>query len=169
MMFAITHKPRFRPGDLFTIFIILVLAAALIIASEWVLRASVLILVLGSVGLVVAIAQLIVDVFYRKPEAPRSGPQYDIPSFDEADSKLVSRGSLEMWAWLFGLLAIIPIVGMPVALCLFVLVYSKLYGASWLIAILLTLMIGGFIWGVYIQLMHVYWPDSILGRYIEGL
>src|SRR3546814_9366280 len=63
------HRPRPRPADLFTLFIIVVLAAALIIASEWVLRASVLVLVLGSVGLAAAIAQLIADVFYRAPRS----------------------------------------------------------------------------------------------------
>ena len=168
-MMISAHRPRPRPADLFTLFIIVVLAAALIIASEWVLRASVLVLVLGSVGLVAAIAQLIADVFFRAPETPRSGPQYDIPAFDEADSKLASRGSLEMWAWLFGLLAVIPIIGMPIALCLFVLVYARLYGASWLIALFLTVLIGGFIYGIYVQLMHVYWPDSLLGHYIEGI
>ena len=43
-----------RVSDLFTVFIIVVLAAAVYIASGWTLRASIIILVLGSIGVVLA-------------------------------------------------------------------------------------------------------------------
>ena len=40
-------------------------------------------------------------------------------------------GSLEIWAWLWGLFLAIHLIGMPIALPLFVFLYTKLYGGSW--------------------------------------
>ncbi len=166
---TIAGRLRFRTSDLFTVFIIALIAGALIMASEWTLRASVLILVLGSGGLVLAIAQLFVDTFHRAPDKPVSGPQYEVPSFDEADPSMISKSTLEIWLWMVGLVCAIPIIGMPIALTLFVLLYCKIYGASWLVSLFSAGLVAVFIWGIYIRLMHVYWPDSLLGRYIEGI
>ena len=45
---------KFKPGDLFTIAIIAVLIAAVVAASEWVLRASIIVLALGIIAGIVA-------------------------------------------------------------------------------------------------------------------
>ena len=42
---------RFRLTDLFSVFVLVVLIAAVAIASQWVLRASIIILVLGGIGI----------------------------------------------------------------------------------------------------------------------
>lgn len=155
---------RFRASDLFTVFIILVLAGAVIVASGWVLRASIIILVLGSIGVVLATAQLAVDVFMRREARPAPNLKFELPMFDAPEPGAALKGSLEIWAWLLGLLAAIPLFGLPLALPLFVLVYTRFYGASWWLAALLTALIGGFIVGIYNEIMHVYWPDSVLGN-----
>lgn len=166
---TIAGRFRFKTSDLFTVFIIAAIATAVIVASEWTLRASVLILVLGSAGLLLAIAQLFVDTYHRAPDKVVSGPQFEVPSFDDADPKLLTKSTLEIWLWLVGLVCAIPIIGMPIALTLFVLVYCKIYGGSWLVSLFSAGLVALFIWGIYIHLMHVYWPDSLLGRYIDGI
>jgi hypothetical protein len=166
---TIAGRFRFKTSDLFTVFIIAMIATALIMASEWTLRASVLILVLGSAGLVLALAQLFIDTFHRKADMPEAVPQFEVPSFDDVDPKMLGKSTLEIWAWLVGLVCAIPIIGMPIALTLFVVVYCKVYGGSWLVSLFSAGLVALFIWGVYIHLMHVYWPDSLLGRYIDGI
>ncbi|MDX1484291.1 MAG: hypothetical protein R3229_07405 [Alphaproteobacteria bacterium] len=155
---------RFRPSDLFTVFVIFVLVGAVAVASQWVLRASIIILVLGSIGAVLATAQLLMDCFLRDraAEAP-ARPTMELPSFEDKDPKATLWGTFEIWGWLLGMLVLIRITGLDLALPLFVLIYAKFYGASWRLAILLTLMIGAFIFGVYEQIMHVYWPESVFG------
>ncbi|MEE8283823.1 MAG: hypothetical protein V3R63_02405, partial [Alphaproteobacteria bacterium] len=71
---------RFKPSDLFTVFIILVLGAAVAVASQWELRASIIILFLGSFGVVLATAQLAIDCLPRKrvTTAP-SRPTMELP------------------------------------------------------------------------------------------
>ncbi len=160
---------RFRAADLFTVFVIFVLGGAVIWASHWPLRASIIILALGSLGVVMATAQLLLDMF-RREAVGRSArkPTYELPGFDERDVRLQVRGVLEIWAWMIGLVLAVPIVGLPVAVPLFVLTYALFYGADWKVAVLLTALISAFIFGVYNQIMHVYWPDSLLGDWLGG-
>lgn len=153
---------RLKPADYFTIFIIVVFAVALVEASEWVLRASILVLVLGSVGLVLGITQLALDMRRRQKQMVSTAPVYETPSFDDADPKLVSRNSLIIWGWLVGLVLAVPIVGLPVALTGFVFIYAWKYGASWWLAAILATLNAMFIYGIYVRLMHVYWPWSLL-------
>ena len=43
-------------------------------------------------------------------------------------------GSLEIWAWLWGLFFAVHLIGFPIALPLFVFLYIKWYGGSWVTA-----------------------------------
>ena len=159
---------KFKPGDLFTIVIIAVLIAAVVAASEWVLRASIIVLALGGIGIVLATAQLLIDVLTRTSATPRQTPKYELPTFDQIDPRVTLWGSLEIWGWLIGLVIVIKIIGLPLAMPLFVLSYAKFYGASWRLSTLLALMIAAFVFGVYQQIMHVYWPESLLGDLLAG-
>jgi len=58
-------------------------------------------------------------------------------------------GRFEVWAWLWGLLFTIHLVGFPIALPLFVLLYLRSYGGSWLTVTILTAVTGSFLYGVY--------------------
>jgi hypothetical protein len=155
---------RFKPADLFTLFVIFVLVGAVAIASQWILRASIIILVLGSLGAVFATAQLVMDLFLRERAAATTGrPTMELPTFEDTDPKSTLRGTFEIWGWLLGLVVLIRIIGLDLALPLFVLVYAKFYGASWRLSAILAAMIAAFIFGIYDQIMHVYWPESVFG------
>ncbi len=155
---------RFKPSDLFTVFIILVLAAAVAVASQWVLRASIIILFLGSLGVVLATAQLAIDCLPRKRvTAAPSRPTMELPIFEDKNPKETLRGTFEIWGWLVGMLVLIRIIGLDLALPVFVFAYARFYGASWRLCAILALMIAAFIFGIYDQIMHVYWPESVLG------
>ncbi len=72
-----------------------VLAAALINAWSWPLRASIIILVLGSIGLILVVAQFVLD-YGRADGDVSSKLDYEIPSFDDTDSKTIHRGDMEI-------------------------------------------------------------------------
>ena len=150
-----------RARDLFTVFISLVVLGALIISWDWPLRASIIILVLGTIGLVMVSLQLFLD-YRRKDSGDKEKLAFEIPSIEELDSKAARRGTLEIWGWLFGLMIAIRLFGLPFTLPVFVFAYSKVYGASWLISIMLAAFIAGFEFGVYEQIVHVYWPDPLI-------
>jgi hypothetical protein len=145
---------------LFTSFIGLVIIVALFISLDWPVRASIVILLLGSIGIVLTATQLVFDFKVLRGDRQRA----EKPTFEVAALEHQGRwGSLEIWAWLWGLFFAIHLIGMPIALPLFVFLYVKLYGGGWATALILAGGTWGFLYGVFEQLLHVPWPQPWLG------
>ena len=155
---------RSKEQVLFTALIALVILGALFIAKDWPIRASIIILLLGGIGVILAALQLTMDF-----KASRAGAaQITRPTFEVQSIEHQGRwGSFEIWAWLWGLFFTIHLIGFPVALPLFVFLYVKLYGGGWITSVLLTTLTWGFLYGVYDYLLSVPWPEpwivSLLG------
>jgi hypothetical protein len=140
---------------LFTAFVGLVILGALFVAKDWPIRASIIILLLGSIGVLLALLQLRLDFRAARIE----GAKILRPTFEVQAIEHQGRwGSLEIWAWLWGLFFAIHLIGFPIALPLFVFLYVKLYGGSWRTAVLLTAITWGFLYGIYDNLLSVPWP-----------
>ena len=145
---------------LFTSFVALVMLAALFVAQDWPIRAAIIIFLLGGVGVVLALIQLTIDFkAARAKDAKALRPTFEV----EAIQHQGRWGSLEIWAWLWGLFFAIHLIGMPIALPLFVFLYVKLYGGGWATALILAGGTWGFLYGVFEQLLHVPWPQPWLG------
>lgn len=145
--------------SLFTLFILLLLSWAIYVAKDWSLRASIIILVLGSVGVVLTLVQLIIDVV---PKWAALGEPEGI-AFDAPALKSESRwGNLEIWGWILGLYAAIHLIGFPAAVPLFVFAYAMTYGASWRLSLTLAAVGWGFVYSLFEKILHVPWPESLL-------
>jgi len=143
----------------FTAFMGLVVGGALFIAMHWPVRASIVILFLGSIGVVLALAQLLGDLkALNAGVQPAARPTYETAALEHEGR----WGSLEIWAWLWGLFLAIHLIGFEAALPLFVFFYCKLYGGGWLTAILLAGGTWGFLYGVFEEVLHVPWPEPWL-------
>jgi hypothetical protein len=143
----------------FTSFIGVVILAALFVAKDWPIRASIVVLLLGSIGVVLTAIQLILDFKTAREEVATIGR----PSFEVTALEHQGRwGSLEIWAWLWGLFFGIHLIGMPIALPLFVFLYTKFYGGSWTTALILAAGTWGFLYVVFEQVLHVPWPKPWL-------
>ena len=150
-------NPRTKlEGLLFTLFICVVMAAALWFARDWPIRASIGVLVLGSIGVVLALWQLGLDA--RKSAASVQRSQFEMP-LAESESKW---GNVEIWSWIVGFYVSITTVGFPIAVPLFVIAYSKFYGASWLLATALGAIAWSFVYGVFEKILHVPWPTPLI-------
>ncbi|MGH7833755.1 MAG: tripartite tricarboxylate transporter TctB family protein [Candidatus Binatia bacterium] len=144
---------------LFSSFVGLVILTALLVAEDWPIRASIVILLLGSIGIVLAVAQVIGDFkTLRRASALPARPTYETPSLEHQGR----WGSLEIWAWLWGLFFGVHLIGFLAALPLFVFLYVKIYGGRWMTACLLTAVTWGFLYGVFEQILHVPWPPPLL-------
>ena len=153
---------RAKEQIFFTSFIGLVMITALCVAADWPVRASIIILLLGSVGVVLVIAQLRLDFKAARAE----GAKILRPTFEVQAIEHQGRwGSLEIWAWLWGLFFAIHLIGFPIALPSFVFLYVKLYGGRWLTAIVLTAVTWGFLYGIYDNVLSVPWPKPWIGLF----
>jgi hypothetical protein len=145
---------------LFTSFVGFLIIAALWVAKDWPIRASIIILLLGGIGTILTIVQLTLDI------KAVCGKDLKVvrPTFDTQAIEHEGRwGSLEIWAWLWGLFFAIHLIGFPIALPLFVFLYIKLYGGGWPTAVILTAVTWGFLYGIYDYLLNVPWPKPWLG------
>ena len=144
---------------LFTLFILLLLSWAVYVAWEWSLRASIIVLVLGSVGVVLVLVQLIFDIV---PKWAGSVEPEEI-AFDAPALKPEGRwGNVEIWGWILGFYMAIHLIGFPAAVPLFVFAYAKIYGASWRLSLILAAVGWGFLYGLFEEILHVPWPESLL-------
>ena len=143
-------------GLLFTLFIGAVMAAALWFARDWPIRASIGVLVLGSIGVVLAIWQFALDAGRTSASVERS--QFEMP-LAESETKW---GNVEIWCWILGFYLLIVTIGFPIAVPLFVLVYSKFYGAGWALSLMLSAIAWGFVYGIFEKILHVPWPTPLL-------
>jgi hypothetical protein len=143
---------------LFSLFVLLVLVGAVVVAWDWTLRASIIVLVLGGIGIVLALFQTIAE--FRPARAPKASGGM---TFDTPQAVVSGRwGNLEIWAWILGFYAAIHLIGFLAAAPLFVFSYSKIYGARWPVSLGLTLLSWGFAYAIFERVMHVPWPKAIL-------
>lgn len=148
----------------FTGFIGFIMLAALFVAKDWPIRASIIIVLLGGVGVILLAIQLAFDIKAIRTE----GSQITRPTFEVHAIEHHGRwGSLEIWAWLWGLFFAIHLLGFPIALPLFVLLYVKLNGGGWLTSVLLTALTWGFLYGIYDRLLSVPWPKPWLASLLR--
>jgi hypothetical protein len=143
----------------FTLVLGLVPVMALVMAKEWPVRASIVVLFLGSLGVILGLVQLLLD--FKAVRSGAAAPQR--PTFDTEAMQHEGRwGSLEIWGWLAGLFAAVHLIGFLAALPLFVFLYAKVYGARWATALILGGATFGFLYGVFEQILHVPWPKPLL-------
>ena len=155
---------RSKEQIFFTGFIGLVMLAALFVSKDWPIRASIIILLLGGVGVILVGIQLAMDIkAARAADAQIARPTFEVRAIEHEGR----WGSLEIWGWLWGLFFAIHLIGFPIALPLFVFLYVKLYGGSWLTAVLLTALTSGFLYGIYERLLSVPWPKPWLASLLR--
>ena len=148
-------------GLLFTLFVSAVMLSALWFARDWPIRASIGVYALGGIGVVLAIWQIVLDA--RRPDGPQARSQFELPTAD-GDSEW---GNVEIWSWIIGFYLLIVTVGFPIAVPLFVLAYSKFYGAGWRLGIALSSIAWGFVYGVFEKILHVPWPTPLITSLFE--
>jgi len=148
---------------LFTLFIGIVLAGAIQVSLEWPVRASIIILVLGTIGSALVIAQLVSDIRNAVSGKSSEALTMEAPAV-ESNSRW---GNLEIWSWILGFFAAIHIVGFLAAVPLFVFAYIKSYGGGWLLSVALGAMSGGFVYFLFDVLLHVPWPEPLIVSFIS--
>lgn len=143
-------------GLLFTLFIGAVMASAVWVALPWPLRASIGVLVLGSLGVLLAVWQLVLELRIKDGAQQRSQLETPIAT---AENKW---GNVEIWSWIVGFYLLIVLIGFMIAVPIFVLAYSKFYGARWPLAVGLSTVAWGFVYGVFEKILHVPWPTPLI-------
>lgn len=163
---AETETPRRRPGEIaFWAVLGLAFAAAFATALEWKLAARLMPQAAALVGLVVVGAAALGRARVAAPAG--HGALHD-PLAKLAAATLYGRAGGE-FLWLGLLLALVAGIGMLPAILLFMLVRLTLGGGGWRPALLITVPLGLGMYLLFVKLLHLPWPDSVLGDVFPAL
>ena len=150
---------RFRPRSFFTLLIIVVLGFGIVKALSWPLRASILVLTIGSTCWLLAVIQLFVELRPHH-EAVSSGMDIELT----ADQELANAPlrALDIWLWLIGLIIGIWLLGLFIIVPLWTFLYAFRHGSRWWLALILAVICLGFLWGFLDQVLHMPFPQAVL-------
>jgi TctA family transporter len=175
--------PRLRPEYLFTVFIIGVLGTMVYFATDWGFSAKIVPLVVGTIGLTVAILSLLNEVF-RKPTAEvqlglAAQAQQEVSQRIHMDltsdtahlpvHTIVTRAA-RFFAYLVAFMAVMAVIGLVPTVAVFVVVFMRLEGQerwSLVIPYAAVLVIG--ISVVFDYFMAIPWPPTLIGAWFPEL
>ncbi len=158
---------------LFDAFFLVLLAAAVATAWQWPFATGLFPLTIAVPVVVVALAQLVMDAFL-KGDADEGNKQRerirDIEVDRSVPASLVARRAGGFYLCALGFLAAILLIGFTPAVPLFLVLYLRLISqAGWIVTLALTGLLTGLVLGVFDAILHVPWPDPLLGPVIESL
>jgi hypothetical protein len=174
------QAPVFRLSQLFTIFVIVVVACALMAATGWGFKAQIVPVIVGCVAFVAASLSLFNDMC-RKPDDDK------VDSIADKEQKQVEQkihmdmtsdtGHLELetiirrailfFSYLITFMFFMWVMGLiPTALC-FVIIFMRVEGPErWnLVLIYATCVVVG-VYVAFDQFMAVPWPQTLIGTYL---
>jgi len=139
------------------VLIMLVSGYGIIAASAWPWKAKLFPLAIGIPLFCLAAAEALWTLF--GPEATGAEPR----EFQLAIGKETLRRTAVAIGWMLGFFAAIVLLGFPIAVPLFMVLYLKLQGRErWLLTIVMTLAVWGVFYVLFDYLLHLPFPTGWL-------
>ena len=176
-------KPRFVPTELFTVFLIVLVAVMLVQASAWNLSAKIVPVIVGVMALVFATISLL-NTTFRSPEGPevegigeetKHEVEQKIHMDLESDTAHLSpavvlqRAAL-FFGWLVAFMASMATIGLIPTVPLFVIAFMRLEAREpWRLVIPQAIGLTIFIYIVFDYFLTIPWPPTLLGGWIPAL
>lgn len=159
---------RFRPQSLFTILIILTLGLGILEALDWPLRASILVLTIGSFCWLLTVLQLIMEL---RPQHEAVSSGMDIELTEDQELLNAPLQALDIWLWLIGCTIGIWLLGLYITVPLWCFLYSFFHGSRWWLALILAVICWAILWGFFDKLIDMPFPEAALplGEWFRGL
>jgi len=157
---------RFRPESILTIFFIAVFVGAIIRSLDWPLIARLMPIYVAAIpGLFLALAQLGRDVIVREQGVAMAAGGIEM---DEVFNESLDRGvevkrTLAFFSWFAGGAVGVWLLGIVIALPLFILLYMLIEGKE---KLWMSILYGAgaylMVWGLFEGLFKIIWPEGLL-------
>jgi TctA family transporter len=177
------QKPRLRPPELFTIFIIALMGAALVASIPWDFSARIVPLVVGTIGLAAAGLSLFNEMC-RKPAGP-SAEGLAAHAQRQVEQKIhmdlasdtghlpvreIIRRASSFFGYLIAFMAVMAVIGLIPTVGVFVMVFMRCEGRErWSLVMPYAGVLVLFIWLAFDYLMAVPWPPTLIGHWFPLL
>ena len=152
-----------KPSLALALLIMLVAGYGVLVAWDWPAKAALFPLAIGIPLFCLAAAEAAWVLLGGREE--RKGEPMD---FQVARPKDGARRSAVAIGWMLGFFAAIVLLGFPLAVPLFVLLYLRLQGGEgWVVSIVTTAAVWGFFYGLFDRLLHLPFPAGWLLSFLR--
>jgi TctA family transporter len=177
------QAPRFRPSQLFTMFVIIVLGAALVAATDWSFKAQIVPLIVGIAALTASGLSLFNDMCRKpedkSPEGLAESAQHEVDKKIHMDLssdtehlgvRLIATRAAIFFGYLLGFMASMAVIGLIPTAFFFVILFMRLEGRErWSLVIPYAVCVAIFIYIAFDQFMTVPWPQTFIGQWFPAL
>jgi hypothetical protein len=126
-------------------------------AAHWPIFASLSVYCICSVGIFLALMQILRDALTLRRRAIDGTHDKVVPwTREEVRREWVAAG------WIFGLVGTIALVGFHIAFLFFPMVYTKIYGGSWRRGAIIGICGLALLYGIFDYMQGVIWPEPLL-------
>jgi len=177
------QRPTFHPSQLFTMFMIALIGAAVVASLQWDFSAKIVPLVVGTVALCAAVLSLFNEMCRKPAAAAAEGPaehaEHEVGEKIHMDlvsdtahlpvREIVMRAGL-FFGYLIGFMAVMATIGLIPTVGLFVVFFMR-YEAKerWSLVIPYAVVLVLFIWFAFDYFMAVPWPPTLIGQWFPFL
>ena len=162
----VENPRRFGPRAWFTTVAIVLLALALWQSRNFGFRAGLFPWVIGIPTLILAIGQLVRDIYGRKKKKESDIPELPETEVAPEDAK---RRTISIILWTIGFFLVIWFLGFSYAVPLTMFLYLKFAAdESWLMTASVTFFSWLFYWSLFERLLNVPFPEGLLITLIKG-
>lgn len=152
-----------------------VFATALVMSSDWPTRSQLVPQIICWAGLIACALQLVADVTARPAAAASEQGGDDEEDYGDlvttvTDEKAFLRRSGVYALWCLGFLAAAALIGLLPAVLVFLICYLRFQSReSWKLTVAVSIGCTCFMWLLFQEIVHVHWPESLLGAQIPWL
>ena len=177
------QRPTFHPSQLFTMFMIALIGAAVVASLQWDFSAKIVPLVVGTVALCAAVLSLFNEMCRKPAAAAAEGPaehaEHEVGEKIHMDlvsdtahlpvREIVMRGGL-FFGYLIGFMAVMATIGLIPTVGLFVVFFMRHEAKErWSLVIPYAVVLVLFIWFAFDYFMAVPWPPTLIGQWFTLL
>jgi len=177
------QRPTFHPSQLFTMFMIALIGAAVVASLQWDFSAKIVPLVVGTVALCAAVLSLFNEMC-RKPAAVAAEglaehAQHEVGEKIHMDlvsdtahlpvREIVMRAAL-FFGYLIGFMAVMATIGLIPTVGVFIIFFMRHEAKErWSLVIPYAVVLVLFIWFTFDYFMAVPWPPTLIGQWFPVL
>jgi hypothetical protein len=154
---------KITPAAIFSFCAFVFFCVWVYLAQDWRLQARLYPWAIGFPMVILAIAQVILDLKGVKAKNADTATPMDFQFTKGVDPITARNRAIIMFAWLIGFFLLIWLVGFPIGIPLMMFTYLKFQGGeSWKLSIILTVIAWLCFWGLFVKLLHLPFPEGLL-------
>ena len=156
---------KLKGHTVFAVFLLLVSGYVVFSASRWSFKTGFFPLAVAIPLIVLVLLHLALELF--APAERAAGPSVEAEFATDVEPQVARRREFGLFAWVVGFIALVFLVGFPVAVPLFLFFYLTLQSGVGLVqSASLTACAWGFFYLVFQRLIHLQFEDGLLQRWL---